>query len=185
MTGSVTCTRLLKAAMSSFSAEGTETHVPVGLNAPVDMAGRTPIGWALAEADPHGPKDSKDVYNALTELKELLYADGDWSVCPRVPASGRGTDGEGAANELAYGHGDIPGWRVTMEDTVCCHYPVEGGVDGCEGDPEGFGLFGVFDGHGGSDVSEFLGDRFRDFLVETEAWKKWKGKGGEGKDDGV
>jgi serine/threonine protein phosphatase PrpC len=40
-----------------------------------------------------------------------------------------------------------------MEDAVCCHYPAGGG--------DGFGLFGVFDGHGGRDVSAWMGDEFR------------------------
>jgi protein phosphatase 1B len=163
--GRVDCARLLKEAMQAYSSSD-DAYNPVGSNAPVDLSGRTPIGWAAAEAE----RDSS-VRSALPELTTLLYEPGDWSVCPKTPVKDRGTDDDGAADELAFGFGDLPGWRVDMEDSVCCHYPVEEG--------SGFGLFGVFDGHGGSDVSTHIGDHFCSFLTKTRSWKR------ETPDDGV
>ncbi|CAI2377220.1 unnamed protein product [Moneuplotes crassus] len=55
-------------------------------------------------------------------------------------------------------------YRPYMEDTFCCDDNFAGDVT-C-------GLFGVFDGHGGSTVSEYLKERFPDEIksrIETES----------------
>lgn len=49
-------------------------------------------------------------------------------------------------------------YRPYMEDTYCC-------IDNFAGDVT-CGLFGVFDGHGGSSVSEYLKERFPEELKD-------------------
>ena len=162
--GEYECAALLRTAMSAYglAVDSSSSFDPIGVNAPVDLSGRTPIGWAAAAADKHGSLAAKKVAAALPKLQELLYKDGDWSVCPATPVRGR--EGGGGLGELSFGYGDCQGWRANMEDSVCCHYPAGLGF------AESWGLFGVFDGHGGRDVSDYVGENFRDVLVAGGKW---------------
>jgi protein phosphatase 1G len=49
----------------------------------------------------------------------------------------------GQSTEVSFGAVSMQGWRVTNEDTHLANVDL----------PGGFSLFGVFDGHGGSEVA--------------------------------
>ena len=95
---------------------------------------------------------SKGQKNVARQLLE----DGDWSVLPILPSSPR-------LSLMPYGEvgrGEVPGWRARMEDaaTVSASY------------------VGVYDGHGGSGVSELLSSQ--DMLAED--WKSVDARTREG-----
>lgn len=71
---------------------------------------------------------------------------------------------EPGINEHFYwGACGMQGWRSGMEDTHICQ-PVE--------IPGGYGqLFGVFDGHGGKEVAEYVRDNFRKVFIANENFK--------------
>ena len=52
----------------------------------------------------------------------------------------------------------MQGWRVTNEDTHIANVDLPGGLM----------LFGVFDGHGGSEVAHYVRDKFSEVLMKTE-----------------
>ncbi|CAM9896487.1 unnamed protein product, partial [Phaeothamnion confervicola] len=123
-----------------------------GSGAPVDLAGRTPLGWSVRSRARN------------RTLEQQLYAVGDASICPLTPAAARGGSGGSGGDALVFGFAEAPGWRVEMEDAVCAHCPLPG-----EG--AGSGLFGVFDGHGGDFSSHFAAERLLESLLATEAWR--------------
>ena len=59
---------LLQAEMKRRSGKDVE---PVGEFAPIDLAGRTPLGWSVRKARP--------------ELEQELFALGDPSIFPTIP----------------------------------------------------------------------------------------------------
>eukprot|EP00752_Nemacystus_decipiens_P018590 g16668.t1 len=172
---------LLKARMEQESRDSI-----VGINAPVDLSGRTPLAWSV--------KADKNKRNK--EVEGHLYASGDPSVCPATPAALRsggggktGTKaggaggtartgaGRGAAESigdgLPCGYAEIAGWRIDMEDATCRHNPVP--VTDPEArekpPPDPTSMFGVFDGHGGSYTSEFCARQLVNCLQATPGWK--------------
>merc|ERR1711983_205116 len=113
---------------------------PVGDLAPVDLIGRTPLGWAMTSNETSAKKNAK-------EIRQELFSPGDRSICPITPSSFRSSrryrDGD---NCIEYGFSELPGWRVNMEDSLCC-CPELGK----------YSLFGVFDGHSdNAAVSKYL-----------------------------
>ena len=55
----------------------------------------------------------------------------------------------------------MQGWRRTQEDAHIMHeVSLKGGIKGM--------LFGVFDGHGGAEVSKFTKTNFKSILIETK-----------------
>lgn len=141
-----------------------EVVCPIGEDAPVDLIGRTPLGWAAAS----GKKNQSSKKNqAVIEFE--LFSPGDRSVCPHTPATDRMTPHKRAQRQqqnseqsdqqsLNYAFSEIPGWRVDMEDAVACHSPL---LTSAENDGDAISLFGVFDGHGdGGFASQFLAREF-------------------------
>ena len=57
----------------------------------------------------------------------------------------------------------MQGWRRTMEDSHIAY---------CNIDNSGISIFGVFDGHGGQEVSLFVKNHFKDELVKLQSYKK-------------
>ena len=67
----------------------------------------------------------------------------------------------GSNDQLSWGACEMQGWRSSMEDTHICEQ-VDMGKDN-------FGmLFGVFDGHGGDDVSKFAKANFRTEFINQK-----------------
>jgi len=82
----------------------------------------------------------------------------------------------------------MQGWRVKMEDAhvarICVNEDEEGREGGREdeGGREGrLALFGVFDGHGGSEVANYCAKHIERVLKES---KGWRGGGREGGREG-
>lgn len=67
----------------------------------------------------------------------------------------------GDSSVCKWGATSMQGWRKTQEDTHIARTDLPGGV--C--------LFGVFDGHGGREVSIFVEERFCDELVRLDEYK--------------
>lgn len=119
----------------------------VGEDAPVDLAGLTPMGWAKRKGRP-----SSDITN-------LLFKPGDMSILPRTPfrqRTGKSPHKPRSQNnrlttprhdvDVTYAYSEAGGWRPTMEDRVITKCPL---VPGCC-------VFAVLDGHGGDFCSEYL-----------------------------
>ena len=75
-TGNIDICRVLRERM----AMERPSRDPVGHNAPLDLAGRTPLGRQNRERVAHQPSK---------EVQEVLFADGDKSVLPRSPIDTR------------------------------------------------------------------------------------------------
>jgi len=172
---------------------------PIGSQAPLDLSGRTPLGWACASREKNAQKNRRDI-------EKTLFSPGDASICgPFSPALQRNSvrksrlseysrhktpptkdnDDEDIIGEVVeFGYAEMAGWRVEMEDALCCHYPVLLGYSdkNDDGDDEAkdesrnveeIGLFGVFDGHGdGGQVSRFIADNLLSTLQKE--WTQYK-----------
>lgn len=160
---------------------------PIGSQAPIDLSGRTPMGWACASREKNAKKNIKT-------LEKTLFSPGDKSICgPFSPALGRSSrkfktrdplssfpdslHNDSTYNNIEFGFAEMAGWRVEMEDAVCCHNPVLLGdkfnndISDEGATVEEVGLFGVFDGHGdGGEVSRFIADNFLKSLQDE--WLK-------------
>lgn len=55
----------------------------------------------------------------------------------------------------------MQGWRNTMEDSHISEFDVEPGVH----------VFGVFDGHGGNEVAEYVRDYFVESLKKNDSFQ--------------
>ena len=136
---------------------------PVGETAPVDLAGRTPLGRQNRAKVTAIPSQS---------LLEVLYRDGDRSVMPHSPVNTRSGHSpwktspvpvikSAQGDNIRYAFSEASGWRHYMEDRVLASFPfvnqrvthIGGGL--FEND---VGLFGICDGHGGSFVSQYMVD---------------------------
>ena len=119
----------------------------VGEDAPVDLAGLTPMGWAKKKGRPN------------SEVTSLLFKPGDMSILPRTPfrqRAGKSPHKPRSQNsrqttprtdiDVTYAYSEAGGWRPTMEDRVITKCPL---VPGCC-------VFAVLDGHGGDFCSQYL-----------------------------
>ena len=77
---------------------------------------------------------------------------------------------------LLFGVSEMNGFRIRMEDAMCCHYPLVPpspplgvSISAIKTLPT-LGVFGVFDGHGGGSSSEFIA---HNFLMQLESHPKW------------
>jgi protein phosphatase 1G len=61
---------------------------------------------------------------------------------------------------LKIGSSGMQGWRRRMEDASTIQADIS----------EGVSLVGVFDGHGGSEISTFCSKHFSEFLLKTEGF---------------
>jgi len=64
--------------------------------------------------------------------------------------------------KYAYGSSSMQGYRTSQEDAHMCLLDFD--TDTC--------LFGVFDGHGGSEVAQYTSKKFPEFLKNNEYYKK-------------
>ncbi|CAM9110994.1 unnamed protein product [Ascophyllum nodosum] len=164
---------LLKERMEAESADTI-----VGINAPIDLAGMTPLAWSVRSRTRN------------KQVESHLYATGDASVCPATPAAlrsggaktvkGGGTARTGAGRAAAQsvgeglpcGYSEAPGWRIVMEDSVCTHNPIPLDPEAREAptaDPTS--MFGIFDGHGGAFTSRYVAGALVGCLQATPGWK--------------
>lgn len=123
---------------------------PVGDHAPLDAAGVTPLKCAAIEL-----KDQTG--QALSPLiKQELFQAGDRCILPRTPMSARTgrspwKPGHAAeAENIVFGFAENSGYCGYMEDRHCISCPVPA--------HPAWSLFGVFDGHSGDFVAEYLGE---------------------------
>ena len=70
----------------------------------------------------------------------------------------------GENNILRFGSCAMQGWRKRMEDAHI--------TDISKGENERFNIFGVFDGHGGKEVAEFVSKHFTENFLKNENIKK-------------
>ena len=164
--GHVGMVRLLKQKMTERN--GLE---PLGENAPIDLTGRTPLGWAATSRATRARSNMKT-------LRTELFSPGDKSVYGETtPASVRTGGGRGctlartaasSSMDLRFGYSDMPGHRVTMEDAICYRYPlIPPNKSG-----EIVGFFGVFDGHGDGGVSSnFISDHLVTCVTSSLEWE--------------
>jgi serine/threonine protein phosphatase PrpC/ankyrin repeat protein len=127
---------------------------PVGVNAPIDLGGYTPAGYAANCTSGKTP----------SQLKNVLFEKGDKSVLPltpvrlragqspRRPTTGKkNTLEEGVEGEdLVFAFSVAQGWKPEMEDRVVIGFPIAG--------TSGWSLFGVCDGHGGDFCASYLAE---------------------------
>lgn len=159
------------AKMSEFLREQMKKEQqrdPVGVDAPMDLTGTTPLGWATF-ASKGKPKSGLEV---------SLFKPGDATILPKSPILDRaGTSPwKGAADwnldsseeNIVFAFSEAKGWTPVMEDRVFVACPVDRMPSWC--------LFGVCDGHGGSFSSEFLAQNIPQ-LVAKEA-DLWSQRGG-------
>ena len=79
---------------------------------------------------------------------------------------------------MPYGHSEMPGWRVDMEDAVLHLYPLPPPVSAPtrSRQPPSVGIFGVFDGHGDAGtISAYVARTIPELLLETELWTAYAG----------
>eukprot|EP00562_Extubocellulus_spinifer_P005136 CAMPEP_0178513504 /NCGR_PEP_ID=MMETSP0696-20121128/23513_1 /TAXON_ID=265572 /ORGANISM="Extubocellulus spinifer, Strain CCMP396" /LENGTH=889 /DNA_ID=CAMNT_0020143513 /DNA_START=19 /DNA_END=2688 /DNA_ORIENTATION=+ len=195
--GHLDLVRILKSAMTSADPNGT---APIGPDAPTDLAGRTPLGWAATSREVNARKHGK-------ELERELFSPGDGSVCgvqtPAMDRSGcfgwRWRRAEDAGNDqatakvstpfvgmrspmpqpslpaLPYGHSEMPGWRVDMEDALLHLYPLPPSAsDASTGRRPPVGMFGVFDGHGDAGtISAYVARTLPEVILESDQWQEY------------
>lgn len=201
--GRVDMVRLLKRVMACADPAG---EAPVGPAAPTDLSGRTPLGWAVTSRSAAARRNEKDL-----ELE--LFSPGDGSVCGvptpavdragcfgrhwRVENDGRADPAAAVADPdlsawkaagkvpaLPFGHSEMPGWRVDMEDSLLHLYPLPFGVVAGKGNSSdtatrpAVGMFGVFDGHGDAGtISAFVARMLPRILIGMDQWEHYKGGG--------
>jgi len=75
-------------------------------------------------------------------------------------------DGENSL--LRYGVCGMQGWRKRMEDAHITKISL--------GAQKSLNLFGVFDGHGGKEISQFVSNHFSEELLQNKNFFKWRFK---------
>jgi serine/threonine protein phosphatase PrpC len=134
--------------------------MPIGENAPTDLGGTTPLGWAAFGSASRTRKDSTGVKDSM---KKLLFSPGDKTILPRTPRSNRGGKSPWKApgtidrENLVYGYSEANGWKESMEDRICISCPVPG--------RPAWSFFAVLDGHGGDYVASYLAENLPHILV--------------------
>ena len=166
--GHLNLVKLLKTKMLERNNE-----LPIGENAPIDLTGRTPLGWAAMSSEIKACRNRE-------ELRIELFSPGDKSVFgKKTPALDR-TGGKRINNNsdemaLGYGFAEMPGYRIEMEDAICHAFPLsfesKSGKETME-----VGFFGVFDGHGdGGLASNYVADHIVQCLTSTQEWNEFDG----------
>ena len=128
---------------------------PVGDRAPVDIAGITPLKCAAIEC-----KDNRTALSPL--VKQELFQAGDRCILPRTPLSARTgrspwkTGHSADSDNIVFGFGATSGYCGYMEDRHCISCPIAA--------HPAWSFFGIFDGHGGDFVAEYLGENLPKIL---------------------
>jgi len=140
--GHIRVCELLLAAMQSLSGGKSV----VGSDAPTDLAGLTPSAWLLASSN----RDPKHL-NYVEMLKAKIYTPGDKSISPFASRRRERSQRDAAVvGGIRVGHGELPGWRLDMEDAVTLLPRFDAA--------RSVSLFGVFDGHGGDSAAKFCAE---------------------------
>lgn len=150
---------------------------PIGISAPTDLAGTTPLGSACQ-------KNQKRREMIPIEIEHLLFTPGDNSIFPKTPTSirvGQSSWKKSTVKRLSYedissNHSDVTevhdngdifyafseaqGWSAKMEDRTLVASPVSSKYSHWH-------IFAVFDGHGGDLCSQYLSTNFIRVLIET------------------
>lgn len=135
-----------------------ERSDPIGPSAPMDLAGITPLGM--------GKIASKGT-RLPCAIEGALFSPGDASILPFSPLAARSGKSPWKAplslyttrpDNLLYGLAEAAGWTGNMEDRHVVSLPLPGRPS--------WGLFAVFDGHGGTTAAQFLQTRFPAILVD-------------------
>ena len=156
-----------------MASEGNGRKDPVGVNAPVDLAGSTPAGWAAVLT-----KGS-----VSPKLRSTLFEPGDKTILPRTPhsiragkspkrvmsashaaashAASASMSAAAPADEIVFAFSVAQGWKAEMEDKVVVSFPVAG--------RPAWSLFGVCDGHGGGFCSTYLAANLPRIVAEAAA----------------
>ena len=71
---------------------------------------------------------------------------------------------DGISNFFRYGVCSMKGWRKTMEDKFLIKLNI--------GPKKSTHIFGIFDGHGGREVSKFISDHFVEEFLKNENYEK-------------
>ena len=71
---------------------------------------------------------------------------------------------DGISNFFRYGICSMKGWRKTMEDKFLVKLNI--------GPKKSTHIFGIFDGHGGREVSKFISDHFVEEFLKNENYEK-------------
>ena len=71
---------------------------------------------------------------------------------------------DGISNFFRYGVCSMKGWRKAMEDKFLVKLNI--------GPKKSTHIFGIFDGHGGREVSKFIGEHFVDEFLKNENYEK-------------
>lgn len=167
--GHVKLVKLLKTKMSERNPDGL---FPIGENAPIDLAGRTPLGWAATSREAMACQNRD-------ELRMELFSPGDKSVfgkkTPALDRIGGGKRNNCDGMDLCYGFAEMPGLRIEMEDAICHTFPLSVGSETKKNNIE-VGFFGVFDGHGDGGISSnYIADHIVQCLTVTQEWKEFDG----------
>ncbi|AEO62257.1 uncharacterized protein THITE_2106230 [Thermothielavioides terrestris NRRL 8126] len=82
------------------------------------------------------------------------------------------TSEHGGDERLLYGLSAMQGWRISMEDAhTAVLNLLEDNPKAAKEHPSKISFFGVFDGHGGSNVALFAGDNIHRILAKQETFK--------------
>ena len=73
------------------------------------------------------------------------------------------TSKDDSNEDLEYGMCSVQGWRKSMEDTYL--------IDTNIGPDKNLHLFGIFDGHGGIEVANFISENFTQTFISNENFK--------------
>lgn len=96
-----------------FSMEKERRTLPVGIYAPVDLMGDTPLGLA---------KQREKTRPRNPQLIATLFKIGDASVLPFIPPQQRG--GRSTTQGIVFATSSAPGWTPMMEDRTVIHAPL-------------------------------------------------------------
>ena len=143
---------------------------PFGENAPTDLTGRTPLGWAATSRAIKARKN-------IIELRNELFSPGDKSVYgEKTPSFMRTGNCHGKRNnqrpmDLTFGFADMPGHRIEMEDAICYAYPLLS-----PNKSDSIGFFGVYDGHGDGGISSvFVAENIIPYFTSSKEWLNYSG----------
>ena len=133
-----------------------QSNDTLGIRAPLDLLGNTPLGRAVTS-------HQKSARRAQTQLTQVLFSPGDPSVSGApTPSHHRMV----THSSVPVGYAQMPGFRVKMEDALSIH------------SWEGHALLGVCDGHGdNAQVSTLVATEVKDIykiqpmeLPEDQRW---------------
>lgn len=170
---------------------------PVGVNAPVDLTGRTPLGWANTNSKPKifpssfensTPRKAVPIKSA-NSLELELFSPGDASILPKTPCLLRTgllnykkekTDQPTTTQDgLLYAFSEATGWTSSMEDKIIVHCPVLNSKSPIaklsipttyphvDLNITEWSIFAVFDGHGGNFSSNFVSSLLPNIIVDV------------------